>query len=246
MDVSDWSPPTTTLDLQSHQVHVWRIKLDLPPAAVKTLESTLSADEAKRAARFHFQADRERLLIAHGALRDILARYLDCKAAHLKFSTAEYGKPRLDGHDLQFNLSHSGDYALVAVTQNCKVGVDVELIRSDMEHEKIANRFFSPNEVSELMALPPEQRELAFFHCWTRKEAYIKAHGLGLSLPLDSFDVSLTPHEPAILRATRPDAREAGCWTLVSLGVDSGYTAAIVAEGKNLKVRLWNWRVRRT
>jgi 4'-phosphopantetheinyl transferase len=118
----------------------------------------------------------------------------------------------------------------------------VERIRSGLELESIANRYFSLGEVTELMALPLEQRELAFFNCWTRKEAYIKAQGLGLSLPLDSFDVSLVLHEPAVLRVTRPDAQAASHWTLVSLDVDSNYAAALAVEGQGLEIRFWDWQ----
>jgi 4'-phosphopantetheinyl transferase len=122
-----------------------------------------------------------------------------------------------------------------------KVGVDVERIRRDMELESIARRYFSQREVAELLALPPEQREIAFFNGWTRKEAYIKAQGLGLSLPLDSFDVSLAPDEPAILRETRPDPQKAARWRLESLEVDAQYVAAVAVEGKGLEFRLWDW-----
>ena len=237
-----WSLPPDQLDLEPLQVDVWRIFLDLPTASVKLLESTLSADESQRAARFHFQKDRNRYIASHGCLRDVLARYLGCELGQLNFSTNEYGKPALDGHNLEFNLSHSGDFALIAVTRERNIGVDVERIRADMEHENIASRFFSPNEVSELRALPPEQMELAFFHCWTRKEAYIKAQGLGLSLPLESFDVSLTPNEPAILRATRPDPQEAVRWRLLSLEVDAYYSAAVAVEGQELEIRFWDWK----
>ena len=146
---------------------------------------------------------------------------------------------------LEFNLSHSGDFALIAVTQAHKVGVDVECIRSDIELESMARRFFSPIEVSELMSLLADQRLVGFFNCWTRKEAYIKAHGLGLSLPLDSFDVSLTPGEPAILRATRPDAEEAARWTIIPLEVAPGYSAAVSFLGKDLDLRLWDWKLSR-
>ena len=104
-----------------------------------------------------------------------------------------------------------------------------------------ARDILTPNEVAELMSLPPEPKGIAFFNCWTRKEAYIKAQGLGLSLPLDSFDVSLTPNEPALLRATRPDAQEAKHWSLYSLDVDSGYVAAAALESKELELRLWDW-----
>lgn len=234
-----WAPPPDTFILQSHQVHVWRIPLDLPAATVKSLESTLSADERERAARFRLPGGRERYIAAHGSLRDILARYLDCGTGQFQFSKNEYGKPALSNRVLEFNLSHSGDLALVAVTRGRNIGVDVERIRTELERDKIAGRFFSPNEVSELMAFAPVQRDLAFFNCWTRKEAYIKARGLGLSLSLDSFDVSLG--EPAVLRATRPDPDEAARWTLLSLEVAPGYTAAVAVEGQGLELRLWEW-----
>lgn len=236
-----WAQPPDILDLQPHQVGVWRIALDLPTASVKRLESHLSADESQRAARFHFPADRERYITAHGCLRDVLARYLSCAPSKMNFFVNNYGKPALGGHQLEFNLSHSGDFALIAVTRERKVGIDVERIRSGLELESIASRYFSLGEVTELMALPLEQREPAFFNCWTRKEAYIKAQGLGLALPLDSFDVSLIPHEPAVLRATRPDVQEASHWTLVSLDVNSNYTAALAVEDRDPQIRFWDW-----
>jgi 4'-phosphopantetheinyl transferase len=132
---------------------------------------------------------------------------------------------------------------LIAVSGEQKVGVDVERIRSDMEIESMARRFFSPDEVSDLMTLPPEEREVGFFNCWTRKEAYIKAQGLGLSLPLDSFDVSLTSNEPAILRTTRPDPKETARWTLVSLEVESNYRAAVAVEMQGVEFRLWDFNL---
>jgi 4'-phosphopantetheinyl transferase len=236
-----WVQPPDIPDLQPHQVDVWRISLDLPPASVKSLESNLSADESQRAAHFHFPVGRKHYIVAHGVLRDLLARYLHCKPSHLSFSTNDYGKPALNNHKLEFNLSHSREFALIAITQKRNVGVDVERIRSNLEHESIARRFFSPNEVAELMALPLEQKEVAFFNGWTRKEAYIKAQGLGLSLPLDSFDVSLTPHESAMLRATRPDAQVALDWVLLSLEVDPNYTGALAVEGQGLEFRFWDW-----
>ena len=236
-----WGQPPDTLDLQSHQVDVWRIALDLPLASVKSLETHLSMDESQRAARFRFSADRDRYIVAHGCLREILARYLHCRPGQLSFSTNEYGRPSLENHKLEFNLSHSGSFALMAVSQELKVGVDVEHIRSDLEQDRIARRFFSANEVAALMALPPDQKELAFFNCWTRKEAYIKAQGLGLTLPLNSFDVSIIPNEPAILHATRPNPQEADHWTLLALDVDPNYAGALAVEGQSLEFRLWDW-----
>jgi len=265
-----WLPPPDDLDLQAHQVDTWRVSLDastpfsasLSTDLLRSLESSLSADELQRAARFHFPSDRDRFIAAHGCLRHILARYLHCKPGQLSFSTGEYGKPALlPPQKIDFNLSHSGGYALIVTARERKVGVDVERVRDDMELENIADRYFSPGEVSELMTLPPEQRAAAFFNCWTRKEAYIKAHGLGLSLPLDRFDVSLD--ETAVLRATRPDPSEAARWTLLSLDVDPEFAGALavesavlsgealskgaalsgeaVSKGKELEFRFWDW-----
>ncbi|NWG08473.1 MAG: 4'-phosphopantetheinyl transferase superfamily protein [Chloroflexi bacterium] len=249
MQKDDWMTPPNILVLQPNQVHVWRVFLDRGPVSAQWIESTLSAEEAERAARFHFDRDRQRFVIAHAALRDILSRYLGCRPKALTFSVNSYGKPELTNHELEFNLSHSGDYALIAAARGHKVGVDVEHIRMDKDLESIANRFFSPSELSEFMALPPERKAVGFFNCWTRKEAYIKAQGLGLSLSLDSFDVSLTPNEPAILRTTRPNPAESVRWALRLLVVHSDYIAAVAVEdatpsppeGQGLEFRLWDW-----
>lgn len=239
-----WSPPPDVLNLEPDQVDVWRIYVDLPTATVKRMESVLSADETERAARFRFPADKQRYIVAHGCLRDILARYLNCEPAGLRFSTNQYGKPAVNDHTLEFNLSHSGDFALVGVTRNRSIGVDVERIRTMMDFERVARRFFSQNEVTELMSFPLDQRQRAFFECWARKEAYIKAHGLGLSLPLDSFDVSLD--EPALLRTARPDPSESARWTMLSLAVDPGYAGAVTVAGHNPKFWLWDCNSSRT
>jgi len=259
-----WSPAPAVVELEPHQVDIWRVCLDLATDPRRRLESILSEDEAQRAARFYFPADKDRFVVAHGCLRDILRRYLPTESRQLNFSTNAYGKPHLSSeHGLDFNLSHSRDFALVAVTRHRQVGVDIEYIRGEVSREGIAGHFFSEGEVSELLSLPPEQHEIAFFNCWTRKEAYIKACGLGLSLPLESFDVSLVPGEPAILRATRPDPQQALRWTLKHLEVQPGYAAAVavegaalsaegpasggdeaVSKGKDLEFRLWDWEIR--
>ena len=243
---STWSSPSHPLDLQPHHVDVWRARLDLPVDTLASLESTLSGEETERAARFHFPADRDRFIAAHGCLRDVLARYLHCEPGELRFSVNEYGKPALQDHILEFNLSHSGDFALIAITRECKVGVDVERIRQGISTLVIARQYFSKAEVAELETLPMEQREVAFFTCWTRKEAYIKAQGLGLSLPLESFDVSLRPNESAILRATRPDSQEAARWTLAPLAMDPGYEAAVAVQRQGVEFSLWDWDARRS
>jgi 4'-phosphopantetheinyl transferase len=237
-----WAPQPAALHFTSdHQVDIWRIHLNLPIDSLRILEGMLSTNESDRAARFYFPADRDRFIVSHGSLRDILARYLHSGPNQLSFSVNAYGKPSLDQGQLEFNLSHSGDFALIAITQGHKIGVDVERVRTGISADIIGGRFFSRTEMSELRALPPEQRETAFFICWTRKEAYIKAQGLGLSLPLDSFDVSLTPDQPAVLRATRPAPGEAARWTLLSLKVGPGHEAAVAVDGQNLEFRLWDW-----
>lgn len=242
MQEDSWSHPPGLLELQSHQVDIWRIPLDRYPASAEWADSTLSADESERAARFHFEKDRHRYILAHACLRDILSRYLHCGPKQILFSTNKYGKPELlSNQEMDFNLSHSGGYVLIAVTLGHKVGVDVEHFRMNLEHEKIARRFFSQAENQEFSAIPHEQKVVAFFNCWTRKEAYIKAHGLGLSLPLDSFDVSFAPNDPPVLRATRPDPTEARKWTLLSLDVHPEHAGALAVEGRDLKFRYWDW-----
>lgn len=249
---SNWSHPPQDLDLKPYLVDIWRVQINIPHDSRKRLESTLSAEETERAAGFHFPADRDRFITSHGCVRDVLTRYLHCEPHQLSFSNGEYGKPGLVSNEgIDFNIAHSGDYALIAVANGRKVGVDVERVRKGISSQVIARQYFSKAEVAELQALPLEQREVAFFTCWTRKEAYIKAQGLGLSLPLESFDVSLSPDEPAFLRATRPDAEEASRWMLLSLDIDPGYGAAIAVEksaqhpeDQNLEVRMWDWSMR--
>ena len=239
-----WSPPSAFIEFTTdHRVDIWRVRLDLPTSSIQLLEKSLSTDEADRAARFYFPADRNRYIISHGSLRTILALYLHCEPEQFSFLVNAYGKPSLDGEHLEFNLSHSGDLALIAITRERKIGIDVEKVRAGISAEIIGGHYFSKAEMTELQALSPEEREAAFFLCWTRKEAYIKAQGMGLSLPLESFDVSLTPDQPAVLRATRPDPAEAARWTLLSIPVGAGYEAAVAVEGQNLDLRLWDWKL---
>lgn len=239
---TNWTKHSDGLNLKKHQVDIWRVELDLAPDSVKLAESTLSANESQRAARFRFDKDRHRFAVSHIALRDILSHYLHIEPEKINFTVGEYGKPAIKSDlNLDFNLSHSGDYALIAIARGHKIGIDVERFRPEMELEKIARRFFSEKENAELMSLKSGQQRAGFFNCWTRKEAYIKAHGLGLSLPLDSFDVSLTPNEPTLLRAIRSNTHEASRWTLLSLDIDSQYAGAVAVEGNDLKFRFWDW-----
>jgi 4'-phosphopantetheinyl transferase len=174
--------------LEPGAVHIWSAALD-DDARAEACRPVLSGDEHARADRFAFEHLTRRYIIAHGFLRDVLGRYLGAPAADVPFATGEHGKPCVPGAELQFNLSHSGDLAVCAVTLGRAVGVDVEFIRPVEELDAIVGRFFAAGEGARIRAAA--DRERAFFECWTRKEAYIKAVGGGFSIPLTSFDTSL-------------------------------------------------------
>src|ERR1700691_1568203 len=223
------------LSLPEDEVQLWRVDLAAVGGAESRWQKLLSSDEAERAARFHFPRDRQRFVAARALLRTILAGYL---AGHFKtdpgslsFSYSDKEKPSLApahaGSNIAFNLSHSGEVALLAFTRGREIGVDIEQARGNSDIEGIARRFFSPAEQKQLAALPVEKRADGFFRCWTRKEAYIKATGDGLSLPLTQFDVALEPGESNALLATRPDSSEAGRWQLREVTGGPGYIAAL-------------------
>jgi 4'-phosphopantetheinyl transferase len=241
-----WRCPPADLTLSSAEVHVWRAALDPVMECVERLQRSLSVDERQRAARFYFPRDRRRFIVARGILRDILGRYLRVPPPDVQFCYSAYGKPALaNGPDedvLRFNLSHSHETALFAITRGREIGVDIEYLRREIACEEIAERFFSAQERADLRALPAALKQQAFFNCWTRKEAYIKAHGEGLSLPLDQFDVSLAPGEPAALLATRSDPDEALRWSLQALATGPCYIAAVAVEGYDWQGRYWQWR----
>lgn len=226
-------------------VDVWRIPLNPPDSALIRLENWLTRDERQRAWRFRFPEHQRQFTAAHGCLREILSRYLRVTPDRLEFETGSYGKPYLAGElaadGLTFNLSHSNEIGLVAVSQKRAIGVDIEFIRADLVDEQVARRFFSDREVTEYLALPVEQRKDAFFTCWTRKEAYIKALGEGLSMPLNQFDVSIKPEEPAELLQTRPDPAQALQWRLYALYPGQGYVATLAVEGQPDSLYCWQW-----
>ena len=236
-----WSPAPASLSLQAGEIHVWRVDLEQPEDVVQRFRSTLEDDEIDRADRFHFEKDRKAFTVSRGFLRHVLGRYLATSPEALRFLYGPYGKPALNGEhknsSLRFNMSHSHAVGLVAVSDTKEVGVDVEYIRPDFASEDIARRFFSPHEVAAFNALPDELRVAAFFRCWSRKEAYIKAIGRGLSQPLDGFDVTLAPETPpALLRAGEDDASR---WSLSDIEVGGDYAAALVVEGQISEIRCW-------
>jgi 4'-phosphopantetheinyl transferase len=240
----EWPVPADTLSLDD-EVHVWRAWLDVPTCQVESHLQTLSADERARADRFCFQRDRTQFIVARGLLRNILGRYLGLAPDQLCFAYTLHEKPALTeaagAPALRFNVSHSHCAALIAVTHDREIGVDIERIRVEAADIEIARRYFSSHEVAALEALPAHSRVEAFFRCWTRKEAYIKARGGGLSIPLDQFDVFPVPGEPAVLRQTNADPQEAGHWSLRDLNPSPGYAAALAVEGHAWPLKCWHW-----
>ncbi len=239
-----WLIPPANLLLGPHEAHVWRAWLDLPAPRIQALEQTLTADERGRASRFRFQTDRTRFIVARATLRALLGRYLNREPDTLRFSYSEYGKPALaeegESDPLLFNVSHSHQMALYAFTRSGDIGIDLEQISTDTrDYQDIARRFFSPAEVQELLSVPAKQRQEAFLNCWTRKEAYIKARGLGLSLILSQFDVSLTPGAPAALLATREKGQEQSAWSLYAIAPGPGYIGALAVKAHPTAITCW-------
>ena len=219
------------MPLRENEVHVWRGSLSRRPAEVARLRDLLATDERARADQFRFERDRSRYIVGRATLRLLLARYLDAEPGELEIGYGEFDKPYLDGGP-SFNLSHSGAVALYAFAADGEIGIDLELDDADLSREQIAERFFSPAEVSALRLLPAEAQPSAFLTCWTRKEAFIKARGDGLSLALDSFDVTLAPNVSAALLRTGWRAEEAGEWTIEDLSDRrAGYIAAVALRG---------------
>jgi len=226
-----WKSATPPIILAENEVHLWLAAVPDCLQDLKTLREVLDADERERAARFHFERDRERYAVARGVLRLLLGAYLG--TSEFALTTNKFGKPFLQPpHDtLHFNVSHSRDLALFGFTRVSEIGVDVESIRPDFATQEIANRFFAPDEAATLAQLGEGERSGAFFNCWTRKEAYIKARGIGLSLGLSTFAVTLKPGEAAALIRVDNDADAPTRWTMLNLDAGADYRAAATWEG---------------
>jgi 4'-phosphopantetheinyl transferase len=236
----DWSVPTVIPDLTTSEIHVWRAFLHVDSATLRLLEGTLLDDELARAKRFVVERDRNHFVAARGILRSLMGMYLNCAPGSVEFSYGPQGKPALAGrgdrHPLCFNLSHSHGLTLIGIGRKREIGVDVELIRPEYTGEDVAKRYFSEAEFREVSALPEESRAERFFLCWTRKEAYIKALGGGLQIPLKSFTVSLSPDVQDVIQGD--DQRQ---WCLRSLQPEFSYVGAVAAEGNDLQFRCMSW-----
>jgi 4'-phosphopantetheinyl transferase len=225
-----------SFELPADEVHVWTVDLD--SYAPESFTSVLSKDEVERAGRFHFSTDRHHFTVARGLLRKLLAAYLKTTTHELNFKYGPQGKPALlAAAPFNFNLAHSHGCAAYAFSANRELGIDLELVRAEFGGEEVAQRFFSPHEIETLLKVPAKFASDAFFNCWTRKEAYIKAIGEGLSMPLNLFDVSLAPGEPAALLRNRRNEDEVSRWSMQSLTAPDGYVAALVVEGNDWKLK---------
>jgi 4'-phosphopantetheinyl transferase len=236
-----WQRASGPARLGPGEVHVWAARLDLPLPPGRL--ALLSEDERARAARFHFERDRRRFVAARALLRELVGSYLATDPAAVRFIHGPRGKPALaaPADELRFNVSHSDEIALLAFARGCELGLDVERERELPEADEIASRYFSPAERVALGRLPADERARAFFRCWTRKEAFIKATGDGLSRPLDSFDVTLAPGEPARLLRVADDPDAAGRYWLGALEPAAGFAAALVVDGVPAYADRWAW-----
>ena len=226
----EWRQPPDGLNLPDNEVHIWKLALEQPVDQLDTLARLLSPAEHARAARFHFERDRRRFIVSHAGLRQILGAYLSREPAQLRFTAGAQGKPHLAdefaGSGMQFNLTHSHELALLAVTRCRAVGIDLEYLHPPSDMLSLAARFFSAAEYATLVGLPEAQQMPAFFNCWTRKEAYLKATGKGLSGGLSQVQVSMKPDEPPRLLTVDNASTQAACWTLISLEPAPHYIAA--------------------
>jgi 4'-phosphopantetheinyl transferase len=239
-----WKNPPEHPRLNAQEIHIWQASLEISPDALGSLSRFLSQDEMDRAKRFHFQKDHDRFIAARGILRLILGRYLNQAPATIVFAYNRYGKPFLQSPQtgrIRFNLSHANQLALYALSGVHEVGVDIEYIKPKQDIEKIIERFFSENEKREFQQLPEFMKTKAFFSGWTRKEAFIKARGSGLSIPLNKFSVALHPDRPAVLLQVDPDLEDGRPWSIHEIPLGQDYTAAVAVAGQEVVFRYWIW-----
>jgi len=233
--------------INSNEVHVWRVLLDVTPVEFEILLGFLSVDELTRAGRFHFERDQKRFIVARGILRKILGHYLKKNPDDIRFEYTSHGKPILapgvDKEKICFNLSHSGAFALYAVTQRKKIGIDIEGIRDDIEIDQIARKFFSQNEIDSLEKIDINKRSGLFYQYWTRKEAFLKAGGEGISFPMEKCDVSLISGRVLSPVTVQDNNSEISSLQVQDLFPGNGYAAAIAVEGCDCDLSCWEYAV---
>lgn len=237
-----WTSSPNHLILTQDELHVWRADLNIESDLQESFWLSLSADEKDRASRFRFEKDRIHYVAARGILRKLLANYLKIAAAEIEFLYNPQGKPSLKTNQgLKFNISHAHGLGLFGFIYKYELGIDVEFLKPDIDIQTLATSFFTKKEAQKLLSLPPHFKISGFYNCWTRKEAFIKAIGEGLSFPLDQFEVSLHPNAPAQLLATYWNQEEIKTWTLTSFHPKPDYTAALAFKGDPVEIKYFNW-----
>ncbi len=238
MTDTTFSVPPLIKVLPNQEVHVWQLKLDRSLLEIGRFYETLSAAEQAKAASFFFLKDRIRFIIVHGSLRIILSAYLNIPPTHIRFGSTPFGKPtlvdeqRIQGDKIQFNLTHSGGFALISIARNRRVGIDIERIRPEVDCDPLISRFFSQSEKEVLQSLPIESRNETFFNYWVLKEAFIKGVGQGLSIPLDNFSICFSPGEYPSLQAPTGETMKFSQWSLRILHPSPDYIGALAVEGE--------------
>ncbi|HXZ06337.1 MAG TPA: 4'-phosphopantetheinyl transferase superfamily protein [Ktedonobacteraceae bacterium] len=242
---SNWNVPSGYVDLLTNDVHVWSALLDVPEDILQLLQQTLDSDEQIRADRFYFEKDRSRFIVCHGLLRTILASYLNIEPGRVMFNYTPNGKPflvqKFQGKELQFNLAHSHELALFALTLDRRIGVDVEQIYGFAETNQLARRILSRQERAEMNKYPQDEKLETLFRYWTCKEAYVKATGVGLAQPLEKIHISLMLGSNARMISINRSVREASRWSLQELHPVPGFAAALVIEGFDFRLNHWQW-----
>lgn len=236
-----WSPSYEEKISNNNEVHIWRIFVPKYRKIIPQLRPVLNDEERAREEKFHFDKDRESYILAHSVLRLLLSGYTQLLPGEIEITESDYGKPQVVDNSIQFNLSHSGNLVMIAFGTNMLLGIDVEKIDSKRAKIDLAKRFFSPLEFGQLIQLDKGDFVQGFFNAWTRKEAYIKARGAGLSIPLDSFSVSLKPDDPAELIEDKEHFNAPDEWTFKHIKVHDDYTAALAIECKEVEQKFFDW-----
>lgn len=219
-----------------NEIHIYRSSLETTSDKIKDYESFLSADELYKANRYKFEKDRVHYITGRALLRNILSRYLNQFPGEIVFSYLDKGKPFIKDTEVKFNLAHSGGRAVYAVANNIDIGIDIEFMRELPDALQIAKRFFSEKEVDEFSEIREVDIRTAFFNCWTRKEAFIKAVGEGLSYPLKDFSVTLKPGDKPEILWIKDKAEEVKYWSLINIDTDENYISSLAVKAENVKV----------
>ena len=233
--------PDSLFKLSNNEISVWFINFDVSEDKITFLNSFLSEDEILKASKFRFKKDKNCSIITRGTLRLLSSKYLNIKPEDIPFKNGEFGKPYYDlKTKLKFNVSHSGNMAVIGFVLNDDIGVDIEEMKTDFEVFDIASNYFSNSEIDSLKSSPLENHINGFYRCWTKKESFIKAKAKGLSFPLDSFSVSIDSDEKTELLETKWDKNEKELWNLFSFTPQENYIGAVSVKGNIQNIKYYN------